>query len=215
MLLHRVFLDLRCKEARRDVADPYEMHSTLCRAFAPAEKKCPEGAFLWRLEPEQTNHGAMAQVIIQSRELPDWHRITPDKWFGEAPWSPLNLEEKLNLKTINKNMKFRYRLRANPSVCKNGKRYGLFSEIDQISWINRQGERNGFLLITTNCSEERMLTGKNRTEYPIRIFSVLYDGILEVKDPDLFRNSIATGIGHGKAMGLGLFSVVPILSGGT
>jgi CRISPR system Cascade subunit CasE len=210
MLLHKILLDLRCKEAQRDIADPYEMHSTLCRAFSPPEIKCPEGALLWRLEPEQNGGCVMAKVLIQSRELPYWQRIIPTKWFGEAPSKPLNLEEKLNLKTINKDMKFRYRLRANPSVCKNGKRFGLFSAKDQLTWINRQGERNGFSLLSTSCSEERMLTGKNRTEYPIRIFSVLYDGVLAVKNPELFYQAIKMGIGHGKTMGLGLFSVVPI-----
>lgn len=210
MLLHKILLDLRCKEARRDIADPYEMHSTLCRAFSPSDKKCPEGAFLWRLETEQNNDRVMAKVLIQSRELPDWQRITPAKWFGEAPVKALNLEEKLNLQTVNKGMKFRYRLRANPSVCKNRKRFGLFAEIDQLTWINRQGERNGFTLITTHRSEERMLTGKSRTDYPIRVFSVLYDGVLAVQDPELFYQAIKNGIGHGKAMGLGLFSVVPI-----
>ena len=57
MLLHKVYLDLRCREVRRDLADPYEMHATLCRAFSEPEQKCPEGAFLWRLEPENDSEG--------------------------------------------------------------------------------------------------------------------------------------------------------------
>jgi len=40
--------------------------------------------------------------------------------------------------------------------------------------------------------------------------SALYDGILMVTEPDNFRASLQTGIGHGKAMGLGLISVAPI-----
>ena len=39
---------------------------------------------------------------------------------------------------------------------------------------------------------------------------MLYDGILTVIDPDKFMNALQTGIGHGKVMGLGLLSVVPI-----
>jgi hypothetical protein len=46
------------------------MHSTLCRAFAEPEVKCQQGAFLWRLEPEQSLDG-MPKVIVQGRELPD------------------------------------------------------------------------------------------------------------------------------------------------
>ena len=44
----------------------------------------------------------------------------------------------------------------------------------------------------------------------IRIFSVLYDGILTVTEPDKFRDALQTGIGHGKTLGLGLLSVAPI-----
>jgi len=44
----------------------------------------------------------------------------------------------------------------------------------------------------------------------IRIYSVLYDGAFEVTEPDKFRYALQYGIGHGKVMGLGLLSVVPI-----
>jgi CRISPR system Cascade subunit CasE len=44
----------------------------------------------------------------------------------------------------------------------------------------------------------------------IRIFSVLYDGVLTVTDADAFANVLRTGIGHGKTLGLGLLSVAPI-----
>jgi CRISPR system Cascade subunit CasE len=210
MYIHRLFLDLRSREVRRDIADPYEMHSTLCRAFTPPEEKCPQGAFLWRLEPERSSDSLMAKVIVQSKELPDWQRITFDHWFGEEPSGHLDLNVKLKLEEIGIGQKFRYRIRANPSVCRNGKRSGLFSGEDQDTWITRQGDRNGFSLISIHRSEERMLTGNNRKGHGIRIFSVLYDGILTVTKSELFPKTILNGIGHGKAMGLGLLSVVPI-----
>jgi len=49
MHLHRIHLNPRCKRARGDLADPYQMHATLCRAFFPQETKSPPGALLWRL----------------------------------------------------------------------------------------------------------------------------------------------------------------------
>ncbi len=74
MLLHKLYLNLRCKEVRRDIADPYEMHSTLCRAFCEQEQKCPPGLFLWRLEPETRTDG-MPIVLVQSQVMPEWTRI--------------------------------------------------------------------------------------------------------------------------------------------
>ena len=211
MLLHKVLLDLRCKEARRDIADPYEMHSTLCRAFSIPEKKCPSGTFLWRLEPENSNTG-MPIVIVQSSVLPDWTRILVADWFAEKPFSPINIEEKLKLKIENLAIgkRFRFRIRANPSICRKGKRYGLYKPEEQENWLLQQGKLKGFLPETVHRSQELMLTGNRRADSNVKVFSVLYNGVLQVTDPKSFIEAVSIGIGHGKTMGLGLLSVVPI-----
>src|SRR3546814_15735159 len=89
MLLHRIHLNPRCKEARRDLADPYQMHETLCRAFFPQETKCPPGALLWRHEPETDRQGR-TRVLLQSRVPPDWSRIPV--LHGPAQAEPSNTQ---------------------------------------------------------------------------------------------------------------------------
>jgi CRISPR system Cascade subunit CasE len=59
-------------------------------------------------------------------------------------------------------------------------------------------------------SHEQMLSGKQHSGNGIRIFSVLFNGVLTVADPDVFRLTLGSGIGHGKALGLGLLSAVPV-----
>ncbi len=208
MYLHKIYLNLKCKEARRDLADPYEMHSTLCRAFSEPGIKCPPGVLFWRLEPER-NRAGMPAAIVQSRVIPDWRRINPNEWFWEQPLPPISIDDKIT-PYIRIGNKFRYRLRANSSVKKNGKRFGLYDMDSQITWFQRQGEKCGFKALTVHRSDEKMLTGQKHNECSICIFSVLYDGILEVTDNLLFKRTIDTGIGHGKAMGLGLLSVIPL-----
>ncbi|HBR14937.1 MAG TPA: type I-E CRISPR-associated protein Cas6/Cse3/CasE [Candidatus Omnitrophica bacterium] len=211
MLLHKLHLNLRCKEVRRDVANPYEMHSTLCRAFCAEEQKCPPALFLWRLEPETRPDGT-PRALIQSQALPDWSRIAIDDWFAEEPASPIDIKQRLRLDPdfLLKGIRFRYRLRANPSVRRNGKRIGLYKPEEQDAWLVRQGQRNGFIPETIHRSQEKMLDGKRRSGEPIRVFSVLYDGILKVMEPGPFIKAVTCGIGHGKAMGLGMLSIVPI-----
>ena len=46
-------------------------------------------------------------------------------------------------------------------------------------------------------------TGKNVT-----FLAVTYEGYLEVRDPELFCRMLCSGIGHGKAYGAGLMTLV-------
>jgi len=223
MFLHRIHIDPRCREARRDLADSYQLHCTLCRAFSAQEGKCPEGEFLWRLEPEIDPFGC-PRVLVQSRSLPNWPGINVRGWLIAAD-PPIDLKDRLKLHLLKVGQRFRFRLRANPCVTRNGMRLGLLRIEDQEDWIVRKGKRHGFALphlasfdfsesaqgrVDVRISQEQMLTGRKHSGGAIRVFSVLYDGILSVTEPGAFMVALQTGIGHGKVMGLGLLSVAPI-----
>lgn len=224
MFLSRIHLDLRCREARRDLSNPYQLHSTLCRAFTAPETKCPQGEFLWRLEPETDSSGC-PRIIVQSRRIPNWSGIGVKGWLLQAD-TAIDLNEKLKIDSFSKGQRFRFRLRANPCVTRNGKRLGLLQLVDQEKWLERKGLQHGFSLpqlssfnfsetseqrVDVRISQDQMLRDKQHSDNSIRIFSVLYDGILIISEPSQFKEALRTGIGHGKVMGLGLLSVVPML----
>lgn len=223
MFLSRIHLNLRCREVRRDLADPYQLHSSLCRAFCLPEQKCPPGEFLWRLEPEAES-AAFPRILVQSRTIPLWSGIGVDGWLAEAA-PEVDLKARLNLDNLKSGQRFRYRLRANPCVTRNGKRLGLLRQEEQEAWLGRKGEQHGFALpqlasfdlaesgqvrFDVRVSQEQMLGGKQHSGNGIRVYSVLYDGLLSVTNPDKFKDALQTGIGHGKVMGLGMLSVAPI-----
>ncbi len=173
MLLHRIHLNPRSKDARRDLADPYQLHATLCRAFFPQETKCPPGALLWRQEPE-TDTAGFPRILIQSNSAPDWSRL-PHGWFAYTEPG-----KKLSLDTPVSGQRFRFRLRANPCKTVNGKRQGIMNRDEQIGWLERKAEQHGFALLESvstdyfefmeqpnghaypNCrvTQEQMLTGR-------------------------------------------------------
>lgn len=227
MLLHRITLNPRSKAARRDLADPYQMHATLCRAFFPQDTPCPAGALLWRLEPEVDREGR-ARVLVQSQVIPDWSTLQEFGWLALAE-PGIDLMQKLSLDSLIVGQTFRFRLRANPSKTQQGKRLGLLHLEAQQTWLARKGEWHGFALPSADTSDyfdfldspnrqpypdirvsqDQMLVGRRHDGTTIRVFSVLYEGRLVVSDPDQFRAAIQMGIGHGKVMGLGLLSIAP------
>lgn len=234
MRLFRIHLNPRSKEARRDLADPYQMHATLCRVFFAQETKCSPNAILWRLEPETDQYGR-ARLLIQSSESPDWTRV-PACWLAaplsdtDIPVSPgIDLVQRLSLDTLQAGQAFRFRLRANPCKTVQGKRLGLVHPIAQRGWLLRKGEQHGFSLpepATPDCfdfmqsaevhtypdvriSHEQLLKGNQHNGNAISVYSVLFEGFLTVTDPAQFRVALKSGIGHGKVMGLGLLSVAP------
>jgi len=161
---------------------------------------------------------------VQSRTIPNWTYIGVQGWLAGAD-PAIDLKDRLKLDSLKVGQCFRFRLRANPCVTRNCKRLGLLRVEEQEKWVERKGERHGFSLpklvsfdfsespqkrIDVRISQERMLKGNQHSGNAIRIFSVLYDGILSVSEPDDFRGALQTGIGHGKVMGLGLLSVAPI-----
>lgn len=224
MFLSRIHIDPRCREARRDLADPYQLHSTLCRAFSPQDCKCPSGLFLWRLEPEAHPSG-FPRVLVQSRLQPRWEGIGVRGWLAGAD-PPIDLRVQLKLDSITAGRKFRFRLRANPCVCRKGKRIGLLRSDEQMSWLVRKGVLHGFGFpgwdpdsadlsgyptnpVGVRIWQNQMLRGRQHGGNAIRLWAVLFDGVLSVTDADKFNDALETGIGHGKAMGLGLMSIAP------
>jgi CRISPR system Cascade subunit CasE len=145
-------------------------------------------------------------------------------WLAQAD-PTIDLKNRLKLDSVDAGQRYRFRLRANPCLKRDGKRLGLLRLNDQEQWISRKGVQHGFSLpklmgfdlsespherVDVRVSQERMLQGKQHNGNAVRIYSVLYEGILTVTEPDKFRSALQTGIGHGKVMGLGLLSVVPI-----
>ena len=102
----------------------------------------------------------------------------------------------------------RFRLRANPAVKRDGKRWGLHDEAAQVAWLQRQGGRLGFAVQGADVSQrERVQVPQPRMGMRITVDSVQFDGVLAVVDASVLRAAISAGIGPGKALGMGLLSL--------
>jgi CRISPR system Cascade subunit CasE len=214
MYLSRLLLDPRSKQARTDLANPYKMHATLCRAFAEPDQTPPR--FLWRAE-----EGKTPTVLVQSLETPNWEKLLQrfPGYFAQAPqYKPVPLEH------LQPGQVLRFRLRANPTVTRRDphnptkrKRYGLRSVEEQLEWLRRQGTSGGFEVLGAMVVQSEKVRfykhSKNADEsgpseaLPIVLQSVLYEGHLKIADLEAFQQTLAAGLGHAKALGFGLLSI--------
>lgn len=202
MYLTRLILDPRSALARRDLADAYDMHRTLVRAFVADEQSEP-GRFLWRLEAG-AGSWASPTLLVQSSESGNWDvlQALPGYLQRPAESKALDLEA-----LVQPQRQYRFRLLANPTVARAGKRYGLAGEAEQLAWLQRQGERHGFEVQSALVTASDLLDSRKKGSASIRVQRACFEGLLQVARADEVRQALVNGIGPAKAFGCGLLSV--------
>lgn len=224
MYLSRLILNPRSRQVQRELADPYEMHRTICRAFPNANFKENESSgILFRVDIHPKT--GVPTLLVQSQQPPDWSFLLADRknYLLDEADLPLGVEnpawKEVNLQ-LQPGQVLMFRLRANPTKRlgksageAKGKRAGILDEEKQIEWLKRKLEAAGGRLISAHVTGKAKLYGKLFAEKDdarrMRFVSAQFEGILQVKDPDLFANHLAAGIGSGKGLGFGLLSIAP------
>lgn len=202
MHLTRLRLDPQNPQARRDLADAYDMHRTLVRAFVRQEQdEVPR--FLWRLEPGQL--WTEPVVLVQSDRAGDWSHLTALNGYLRNGQDAV-ASKVYDLHDLLTHPRLRFRLAANPTVTRAGKRLGLVGEDAQLEWLQRQGERQGFALAAALVTGSDMLHCRKGSSR-VSLRRVLFEGVLQVTDANALALAVSQGLGHGKAFGCGLLSL--------
>jgi CRISPR system Cascade subunit CasE len=201
--LSRLLLDPRSRRAQAEQRNPYEMHRTLSRAFGEGEAIWHEARCLFRVEEARETDGI--GVLIQSRLEPDWDRIS----VGTDYWLEPPLTKKLALR-LPVGIRLAFRLRANPTICQEGKRKPLRGEDEQLRWLERKADSNGFRLCQARVSRTEIVQFTTAAGHPTTFQAVLYDGVLAVSDAEQCVQAVEGGIGSGKGFGFGLLSVARV-----
>lgn len=207
MFLSKITLDARHPQARKDLSGPYEMHRTLSRVFA-SDDATPPARFLWRQEAARSLDQSAVDVLVQSAEPGRWMAL--QQWHGYAIAVQADKAVDL-LRLVQEGRHYRFRLRANPTVTRAGKRYGLKTDEAQHDWLARQGQRLGFQVLTCERSGNDSLCARQpRAGGVITVQAVTFDGVLVATDAAALRVALLSGVGHAKSLGLGLLSLAPL-----
>ena len=199
MFLSQLLFNLRHRPARRDLSDRYELHRTLLCAF-PQDMPAGERV-LYRVE--QAGRQPYATVLVQSQSLPDWdkaERLSDPRFLCKLP------ELRAVEANVSAGLRLPFRLQANPTVKRDGKRHALYAEHELTRWLQRKGDTHGFAVDPPNIRSAKLgkQHGKRRKQ---TWHLVQFDGVLQVTQPEPFVAGLRSGIGSAKAFGCGLLSV--------
>ena len=206
MYISLLKLNPSSRKAMVEAARPYELHRSLMRAF-PDKQDGGSGRVLFRLDVDRKNGGMF--VLVQSQNEPNWKALNG--------WQDFLMEEprcKIFDPAVAVGQVLYFRLRANPSVKRNGKRLGILREEEQIRWLERKAKQSGFEILSLTLIPEGMAHDKTSDEsgssHDISLLSVRFEGFLRVTDADKFKHSLECGLGSAKGLGFGLLSIAPL-----
>ena len=216
MHLSRLTLNAKDRQVQSDLRNPYDLHRTLMFAWADAGQPLPGGErMLWRLDDEQP-----PTLLVQSVTMPDWGRLMA-RHPGYLDAFRITTLDPARLDALTRPQgRYRFRLRANPTVTKREdeagearqhkpKRYGLYSADAQAQWLVNVAARSGFVAERFEIvHSERFRARKGGVQ--VTLSAATFEGELRVTDAGQVRMALQHGLGHGRAFGMGLLSLAPL-----
>lgn len=233
--LSQLELNPRNRSVLKALADTHLMHRMLTCSLPDADKG-EIGRFLYRIE---VGHGSV-RVLAQSEALPKWVALGEALISIQGPqemnWQN---EDKSSKFTIGQQFRFRlranptFRAGKDSPATDRGKRLAILDRAGQLAWLERKGVQAGFIIAPLPEGAEwfdpfgdepearaqvhiiplGFCSGiRNSTEYTMTIkhYSVQFDGILQVTDPEALVRAVESGIGSAKGFGFGLLSLARI-----
>lgn len=206
MYLSRAELDPTRRSTMIALASPQKFHGAVENSF-PGERR----RRLWRLDAL----GEKLYLLLLSEDIPDLTGLCAQFGTGAAPetrpYDPL-------LERVTPGSCWQFRLVANPTFSQKdpadpqarGMLRPCYLEVEQEKWLLEQAGKHGFAIPEGAFRVTRKQTYhfKKNGSRPVTLLAVTYEGVLQVTDPEAFREILCNGVGRGKAYGLGLLTIL-------
>ncbi|MFZ4829166.1 MAG: type I-E CRISPR-associated protein Cas6/Cse3/CasE, partial [Phototrophicaceae bacterium] len=129
MYLSKLQLNPSYANVQRDLSDRHELHRTVLHAFPP-ELPTHERV-LFRVEVSRQR----IDLLVQSQLLPDWSFLHKD-YVIQIPQL-----RHVNAQHIQPGQALMFRLLANPTIKREGKRHALYQDEQCFDWLARKGQQ--------------------------------------------------------------------------
>lgn len=202
MYLSRIKLNLNKRETIIALANPQKIHGAVAHAYTNYKEARP----LWRIDTLNNER----YLLLLGKEPPNLHQIANQFSWQSEPNTVITKDYNAFLQNIENGSTWNFRLTANPVVCINGHRVPHVTPASQLRWLSDRAEKNGFVInfaeiIGTNTYNLQR-GGGSKTKSNLN--SVTFAGQLTVLDKTKFSEALKNGIGHSKAYGMGLLTIV-------
>lgn len=185
------------------VRNPYDVHCALWTLF-PGHETDTRG-FLFRVETEQRGTGA--DLLVQSQWQPESNsadsQLLATRAFQPQLISGQRLRFRLKanpIKTI-KDEKGRKNAKGEVKTC----RVPLIDENQQLGWLARKFNDSARIEAALVTSTQPLYFRKNGKAG--KLMTVIFDGVLQINNPESFLLQMQAGIGPAKGFGCGLLSI--------
>ena len=193
MYLAKLTMDPHHPSIRQALKDRQDMHRNLAHAF--------QGGFLYRMTENSDQPG----LLTLSREMPQQAALEQNGYRLQEMQDVSALRDKVSTGAV-----LRFNLLAAPSKKvktdgqRNSRRDYLSMPALRLDWLKRQGDKYGFEVLEVHepSAEQTICVGRKTGSF--KLTAVEFEGVVRIKDSELFWASWENGIGPEKAYGLGM-----------
>ena len=204
MYMTCVAIDRHNPSARQALADCCDMHKNIMRLYSSSENSVARcaGKILYRIVEQQNE----IMLYLTSTHLPDMRQTA---WIKSHTVRQCDLQPLVN--RFAPGQSFSFDLLTHPSKKEmrtgaNSHRVFLRTARERADWLQRQGEKGGFRIVSLQEGAPFDLRGKRPTGN-ICLRAVRMMGRLEITDTARFAQAYQSGIGPEKAYGMGMLTL--------
>lgn len=195
-------------------------HDWVEQSFPEEMKQGERLRHLWRLD----QIGGREYLLILSQNKPDLQALSR---YG-VPGTAMTKTYDQFLNQLQPDELMRFRLTANPSYAvshtgeKRGRVYPHVTVEQQRKWLIQRADKAGFKLVSQELSDatdqDDLAFDIVNREHPVlhrksgrgvRLSRVTFEGLLQIQDLTVFKQTLINGLGREKAFGMGLMTVIP------
>ncbi|GAA1870932.1 type I-E CRISPR-associated protein Cas6/Cse3/CasE [Myceligenerans crystallogenes] len=218
MHLTRCEIDPAQRGARRLLGSPQAMHAAVLGGFDHLDDAAKQdGRLLWRVDqgPAVTwlyvVSGAEPRLdgLLEQAGTPGTQQTRP---YGRV------------LERLEAGQRWAFRLRGNPVYSAanpdggRGRRVAYAGVAGQTEWLLKKAEGTGVWLgkedepdfAVTRRGVAQFGRRSDGTQRQVTLAWAQFDGVLEVRDPELLRDAMTGGVGRAKGYGCGLLTLAPV-----